>query len=596
MGFEAALVLGLLTIAVVLFATERVPVDVVSLLMLCLLVALGVLTPAEGLQGFSDPATIAVAGMVVMSSGLAATGAVSRIPYMLAPLLRRNFYVGVAVMMLTVALTSAFVNNTACVAVFIPVCLGLSRLTRVSPSKLLMPLSFSAIFGGTCTLIGTSPNLVVSSFARNHGQPPFSMFEFTPLGLLVAFVGILYMLLIGIRLIPERRPAGELTRAFEMGDYLTEVVVLPDNPIVGKTLAQASVLQELDIDVVSIEREGEVFPVPPPGTVLHAEDILLVRCNVESLKNLQMQAQLTLKAESKVHDRDLRRRQAALVEVLVPPGSILVGQSLKSIDFRNRFGAVAIAIRHKGEEEVVHEKVGTVRIEAGDVLLIEVAGHLLPQLKRQRAFMVISESSVLRPQTRKMLSALGIFVAVVMASAFRLMAIEVGVIMGSLAMVLTRCLSLDAAYRALDWRLICLISGSLSLGKAMEKTGLAAFVAERMLQLLGDAGPAILLLGLYLVTSLLTEIISNTAAAALMAPLALASAGSVGMDPRPLLIAVTFACSSSFMTPIGYQTNTMIYAPGQYRAVDFMRVGAPLNLVIWLLCSLAIPWFWPLKG
>lgn len=595
MGAEGILVLCLVLVAVILFATEKLPVDMVALSMMCLLVVLGILTPAEGLQGFSDPATIAVAGMLVLSSGLAATGAVSRVPQLLAPIMRRNFYLGIAVMMVAVAVISAFINNTACVAVFIPVCLGLSRLTRVSASKLLMPLSFAAILGGTCTLIGTSPNLIVNSIGRNHGLPSMSLFEFTPLGILNCLAGIFYMLAIGIRLIPVRRPVGELTSAFGMGDYLTEVVLLAENSSVGRTIAQAQFLQDLDMDIVSIEREGEVLPVPPPNTLLHADDVLMVRCNVESLRSLQMQAHLRLKADSKVHDRDLRRRQAALVEVVVPPGSILVGESLKSIDFRNRFGSVAIAIRHKGDAEVLHEKLGMTKIEAGDVLLVEVAGHRLQQLKRHRAFVVVSEFAVVRPQTRKMFGALSIFALVVAASAFGLMSIEIAAICGSLLMVLSRCLSLDAAYGGLDWRIISLIAGSLSLGKAMEKTGVAVFLANALVKGLGDYGPVALLLGVYVSTSLLTELISNAAAAALMAPLALAAAQGLGLAPQGFLIAVTFACSSSFMTPIGYQTNTMIYGPGQYRAIDFLRVGFPLHVVLCITCVTLIPWLWPLK-
>lgn len=593
MGIEAVAVLCLVVAAIILFATERVPVDMVALLIMSSLVLSGILTPPEGLAGFSDPATVAVAGMLVLSSGLAATGAVSRIPQLLAPIMRHNFHLGLAAMMLTVSAVSGFINNTACVAVFIPVCIGLSRITRVSPSKLLMPLSFAAIFGGTCTLIGTSPNLVVNSIGVNHGMRPMGMFEFTPLGLLTLLAGTLYMVFVGTRLIPERRRAGELTRAFGMGEYLTEAVLLPNSPSVGQPLAQAPILHELDIDVVSIARDGEVLAVPAPDTVLHANDVLMVRCNVDSLRELQQGGQIRLKTDLKVHDFDLQRSQAALVEAVIPPTSVLVGESLKSYNFRNRFGATAIAIRHRGESEVLHEKLGAVRIEAGDVLLIEVAGHRLAQLKQNRAFVVVSESAVDRPDRSKMLTALAIFAGVVALSAFSLLAIEIGVVVGAVLMVLLRCMSLESAYRALDWKIIMLIAGCLSLGTAMEKTGLARALAHGIVSQLGPYGPVVLISGVYLATTCLTELISNSATAALMTPIALSSAAALGADPRGFLVAVTFACSASFMTPVGYQTNTMIYGPGQYRARDFVKVGTPLNVLFWVVASLAIPWLWP---
>jgi di/tricarboxylate transporter len=593
MTFEGYAVLLVVLAAIILFVTEAIAADIVALLAMSTLVLGGIITPKEGLAGFSDSATVAVAGMLVMSTGLAATGAVSQMPRLLAPLFRKNLTLGLAAMMGLVSVISGFINNTACVAVFLPVCLGISRMTRVSPSKLLMPLSFAAIFGGTCTLIGTSPNLVVSSIAQNHGLAPFGMFEFSHLGLITLVVGTIYMLTLGNWLLPERRRAEEMTKHFGMSKYLAEIVLLPGGPSIGKTLATSPLTTEVDLEVVSLSRDGEVKTVPSPSTVFKEGDTLLVRCEVDTVKELQQRQHIRLKTDLKVHDIDLQKRDGALLEVLIPPRSILVKESLQSIDFRSKFGGTVIALRHRGEDDVIHDKIAKTRLQTGDVLLVEVRRDRLDEFKARAGLVVISESRFDMPQRSKMLTASLIFTTVVGLAAFDLLPIEVGSVAGALMMILTGCLTRDAAYQALDWKVIALIAGSLSLGTAMERTGVATYLGQGIVSELGAYGPMVLLSGTYFATMLLTELISNAAAAALMAPLAIASAASMGYDPRPFLIAVTFACSASFMTPIGYQTNLMIYGPGQYRFTDFLRVGIPLNLLFWIMGTLLIPTFFP---
>lgn len=593
MTFEGYAVLLVVFGAIMLFTTEAIAVDMVALLAMSALVLGGIITPGEGLAGFSSSATVAVGGMLVLSAGLASTGAVSQFPRLLAPVFRRSMTLGLAAMMAVVSLISAFINNTACVAVFLPVCLGISKMTRVSPSKLLMPLSFAAIFGGTCTLVGTSPNLVVSSIAENHGLKPFGMFEFTLLGLVTLLGGTVYMLTLGQLLLPGRRRASEMTKHFGMAKYLAEIVLLPGAPAIGQPLSNNTVLAAHEIEVVSLTRDGEVVTLPPPSTVLHEGDILLVSCDVESLVTLQQGQHVRLKTDMKVRDRDLQERDGALLEVLVPPGSPLARQTLESYNFRARLGGTAIALRHRGEDEVIHRQVAKTRLLAGDVLLVEVRRDRLDELKSRAEVVVISESQFDRPQRRRMLTASLIFLTVVGLASLNVLPIEIASVAGAVAMILTGCMTREAAYQALDLKILVLIAGSLSLGTAMEKSGVAAVIGQSIVNYLGPYGPFVLISAVYLGTSILTELISNAAAAALMAPLAIASAGSVGCDPRPLLIAVTFACSASFMTPVGYQTNTMIYGPGQYRFLDFLKVGIPLNLLFWVLASLFIPYFFP---
>ncbi|MBI3928282.1 MAG: SLC13 family permease [Armatimonadetes bacterium] len=581
----------ILFVAVLLFVTEKISVDLVALLTVCALTISGILTPSEGFSGFGDAATVTVAAMFILGAGLSRTGAVNRLADFLTPIIKRNLWMGMAIMMLTISAVSGFINNTACVAVFMPIALSLSRIAQVSPSKLLMPTSFAAILGGTCTLIGTSPNIVVSSIAVQHGEPPFGMFEFSQLGLLTAVVGTVYMLFLGIPLIPARRPAGDLTGSFGMGEYLTDIVLLPDAPSVGKTLEQSPLIQDLDIDVLEIRRDGEILPVPGTHVVLRADDILRVRCDVEKLRKLQQKKGIRLTA-SGLTDKELRSGEAELVEAVVARGSLLDGETLAEANFRSRFGATAIAIRHRNQ--VLHEGLGRVPLRAGDALLIEVSRERLELLKQHPAFVLVNESGERWFRKDKALLALGIFAAVVLLSTLEIVPINVGAVAGSIAMILTGCMRIEDAYRALDLKVLFLIAGALSLGAAIEKTGAAVLLAKFLVAQLGTMGPTVMVGGIYLIAMLLTELISNSATAALVTPLAIATAHSLGVDPRPFLIAVTFAASASFMTPVGYQTNTMIYGPGQYKFMDFIKVGGPLNLLCWINAMIVIPILWPL--
>jgi di/tricarboxylate transporter len=580
-------VVVVLVAAVVLFITEKLPVDLVALLMMITLTLAGVLTPKEAFSGFSDEATITVAGMLILAGGLSRTGAVNGLVGTLARLIKRRFWLGIAALLVTVAGVSTFINNTACVAVFLPIVITLAKNAGVSPSKLLMPLSFAAILGGTCSLIGTAPNLLVNSVAVSHGLAPFSMFEFSQLGAITAFLGIVYMLVIGVRLLPDRRPSADLSESFEVDDFLTEVVLLPGGASVGKSLEHSPLVLDLDLDVLEIRRDGDVTVMPGPKVELKAHDELRVRCNVEKLRTLQSRKGLRLKGSGD------RSRHAELVEVVVVPGSTLLGRSLAEVDFRNRFGGTAIAIRHR--DELLHEGLGRVELSSGDVLLVEVPSERLDHFKAQRAFLMVSEYGEGWFRKSKAPMAVVIFSSVVILATLGYVPISAGTVAGSLAMVLTGCLRLGDAYRALDLKVVFLLAGSLSLGKAIEKTGTAQVVAQKLVVMLGDLGPVFMLSGIYLITMILTELISNSATAVLVSPLAIATAISLELDPRPFLIAVTFAASASFMTPVGYQTNTMIYGPGQYKFIDFIRVGTPLNLLCWLLATVLIPIIWPLR-
>ena len=593
MSVEMVFVLFVVLSAVILFVTEKLPVDVVALVIIVVLLLSGIITPEEGLAGFSNTATVTVGAMLILSAGLFKSGALNLLGAGLNKLSRRGITVMLLAMMIVIGTISAFINNTAAVAMLMPVVIGIARETRVSPSKLLMPLSFASMFGGVCTLIGTSTNILVSSIAERYGQPGLGMFEMAPLGLVFFAAGTVYMLTVGVRLIPERRTGSDLTQHFSMDEYLTEIVLLPEARSVGATIADCPLVQEIDLDILEVRRGAGRLLSPAPFTILQADDVLLVRCNVAQIKRLQERVGIALKPEMQWQDKDLESGHTQLMEAVVAPYSVLDGRSLKGIRFRDNFGATVLAVRHHGT--VVHDNLNTRTLRGGDVLLLKVQSDSLARLRDSPAFVMISDLGLPTFRTQKLLTALAIVAGVVGAAALNIVPIVVSAITGCVLLVLTGCLTMQEAYNAVEWRIIFLLAGVLTLGVALEKTGTALLLSKWLIATVGMWGPVALVSALYLVTSLLTETMSNNATAALLAPIAIAAAQSMGLDSRPFLMAITFAASASFMTPVGYQTNTLIYGPGRYRFTDFLRVGTPLNILFWLLATLLIPVFWPFQ-
>jgi di/tricarboxylate transporter len=593
MSVEMVFVLFIVLSAVILFVTEKLPVDVVALVIIAVLLLSGIVTPEEGLAGFSNPATVTVGAMLILSAGLFKSGALNLLGAGLNKLSRRGITVMLLAMMIVIGTLSAFINNTAAVAMLMPVVIGMARETRVSPSKLLMPLSFASLFGGVCTLIGTSTNILVSSIAERYGQPGLGMFEMAPLGLIFFAAGTVYMLAVGVRLIPDRRTAGDLTQHFSMDEYLTEIVLLPEARSVGTTIADCPLVQEIELDILEVRRGAGRLLSPDPFTILQADDVLLVRCNVAQIKRLQERVGIALKPEMRWQDKDLESGHTQLMEAVVAPYSVLDGRSLKGIRFRDNFGATVLAVRHHGK--VVHDNLNTRTLRGGDVLLLKVQSDSLARLRDSPAFVMISDVGLPTFRTHKLLTALAIVAGVVGVAALNIVPIVVSAITGCVLLVLTECLTMQEAYNAVEWRIIFLLAGVLTLGVALEKTGTALLLSNWLIATVGVWGPVALVSALYLVTSLLTEAMSNNATAALLAPIAIAAAQSMGLDPRPFLMAITFAASASFMTPIGYQTNTLIYGPGRYTFTDFLRVGTPLNILFWVMATLLIPVFWPFR-
>jgi len=588
-NMEIILVLTLLLIAVVLFATEKFPVDFVAILVLGTLLALGLVTPQEGISGFSNPATITVGAMFVLSAALRKTGALG---FLGRTLLRfgKSPSALLLLVMLTVGVVSAFINNTAAVAVFLPMVLTLARRRNISPAKLLIPLSYASQFGGVCTLIGTSTNLLVSSISEQQGRGQFSMFEFAPLGLIMLAAGTLYLLFLGRWVLPDR-PSAQLTETYQLGDYIIELRVQEDSPLSGRTIATSELGDARALTVLEILREKEKLwrPLHEP---LRAGDVLLMSGKLDELMELRDSAKLAIEPRFKLEDETLRTKDVTLIEVLIAPRSRLIGATLSALSFSRRYNAIALAIQRRGQ--TLREQLKDIPLQFGDALLLQTPRAEVERLRADENFIVLAEVEEPSLRRGKAPLALAITALVVGAAAFGAMPILVTALLGCAAIIATRCISLDEAYAAIDWKVIFLLAGILPLGIAMQKSGAAELVATHTLGMIGSSGPLAALAAIYLLTAVLTEMMSNNAAAILIAPISISTATALGVDPKPFLIAVCFAASTSFATPVGYQTNTMVHNIGGYRFTDFMRAGIPLNLIFWVLAVYFIPKFWPL--
>lgn len=598
---EIALVLLITIGTVYLFVSEKFRADLVALMVLGSLVIVGLfqhlvtwirpekwISPEEGISGFSNPATITVGAMFVLSAGLQKTGAVAFVARGLKRLARLPTVL-LLVMMITVGVVSAFINNTAAVAVFLPLMLAVSAGGKISASKLLIPLSFASQFGGVCTLIGTSTNLLVSSISERAGHGALGMFEFAPLGMIMLGAGTVYLAVFGRWLLPDRRGA-QHTENYQLGNYIAELRVMAGSRLVGQTMRTGGFGQKADVTVLEIQRDGKVL-FAPLDEQIQAGDVLLVRGGAGEIMAAKASWKLELEPEFQLRDEALEARDLRLVEVLVAPGSNLIDRTLAGVGFRRRYNAIVLAIQ--AQRATVRQKLNQVRLHFGDALLLLGPRDDLARLRGDPNFLVLEQVEEPSLRRAKIPIALAVIVAVVALAAFNVMPILVSSIVGCIALVVTRCLTLEEAYGAIDWKVIFLLAGVLPLGMAMEKSGAAQLLAQSTLGVVGALGPVVVLAVLYLLTAVLTEFMSNNATAVLMAPIAISTAATLGVDPKPLLMAVCFAASTSFATPVGYQTNTMVYHPGGYRYTDFARVGIPLNLIFWGLAVVFIPKFWP---
>lgn len=585
--------------AVILFVTEWLSVDLIAMLLIVSLVVTGVISPEEGLAGFSNEATLTVAFMFVLSAALLKTGALQQVAGRLSGLFRRRPMYATVLLMLLAAVTSAFINNTPVVAVFIPVVARIAATAKIPASRLLIPLSFASILGGMCTLIGTSTNILVSGIARTHGYAGFSVFTLAPVGVVLLLVGVVYLTYLGPRLLPDRSGADagsdDLAQRFALHDYLAEIVILEHPDLAGRRIMDSPLVRELDMDIIEVRRNGETFTLPPGDFRLATDDTLKVRCDRRKILNLKEWVRLVDNNGSlRVMGTGLNRNNSSLVEMVVTPNSEFVGKTLRQVDFRRSYRAVPLAVRQR--EETLHERLYRLPLMPGDVILAEVKSHYLTELQRieQRQdspFILLSSDDITDFKRRRFAFVLATVVGVIVLATAGLLPISVSALLGVCILVIGGTITMKEAYESIDWKIIFLLAGALSLGRAMNNSGLDGEMATLLTGSIANWGPIVLVGTLYLVTNLLTEVMSNNATAALLAPVAIAAAERLDRDPLPLLVTVAIAASASFMTPVGYQTNAMVYGAGRYRFFDFIRVGAPLSLICWVLTTLGVCWW-----
>jgi di/tricarboxylate transporter len=595
MATSALLTLIVIVVAVILFITEWLSVDLIGLLILLSLTVTGVITPAEGVAGFSNSATLTVAFMFVLSAALLKTGALQVLSHRLSGLFRRQPLVGMFALLLFVAVISAFINNTPVVAVFIPVVLQVAKSTGISPAQLLIPLSYASILGGMCTLIGTSTNILVSGIATENGLPPFSMFQLAPIGGVLLIVGLGYTVFIGRKLLPNRADQ-DLSEEFGLHEYLTEIVLLDRPALTDVRIMDSVIVKELEMDILEVRRNGSRFTLPAGDFVLQPKDTLKVRCDAGKIKALKDWIRVADPAAMQIGGSGLDRRNTTLLELVVTANSSFEGKTLRDLDFRRKYRGIPLAIRHR--EEVLHEHLYELPMRAGDVILAEIKSHYVPQLKQlerqeDAPFILLSEDTLQTFDRRSFALVSGTILTMIVLTTANVLPIMTAVMLSVVALVLTRTLTMQELYESINWKIIFLLAGALSLGTAMFNSGLDQQVGTILIRYLLPWGPYALVAGLYLITALLTELMSNNATAALLAPIAIATAHGIGIDPLPLLLTITIAASASFMTPVGYQTNTMVYSAGRYRFTDFLRVGGWLTLICWILTTLLVPFFYP---
>lgn len=586
------IVYGLILLAIVLFTNKRISFDVTSLIIMAILIVSGILSPAEGLSGFSNPATITIACMFILSEGLRNTGALDIVGDYFLHLSRLNYLLALLIIMGGIGLISAFINNTAAVAIFIPVIISLSKDLNVSPSKLLMPLSFAAMFGGVCTLIGTSTNLLVNSIAEENGLNPFTMFDFTPVGIFFFAAGFIYLFTIGIRLIPERRSDEDLTESFEMQEFLTDVVLHDDSEFAGTALSETKLVRNLDLDIIEVFDKNSNAKGDRALTEIESGDILRIRGSISEINKLLNREDISIQIKEPYQDTDFEKANTQLVEAVIAPESSMAGKKLNALDLYTKYEAMLLAVRQKGKLQ--QDRFADIRLKSGTSLLLYANKERVNDIEASGDFVLASEIDLPEFKKSKIPVALGIITAVVALAAFNLLPIVVSAVCGVVAMILSGCISSENAYNSINWKVIFLLAGILPLGIAMQKTGAAQLFAESAIYSLEELGPRFILGAFFFISMMLTNIISNQATAALLAPIAIETANTLGLNAEPLLMAVTYAASLSFMTPIGYQTNTMIFGPGQYTFGDFLKVGTPLNLIFLLTGIWIIPYFWPL--
>ena len=593
---DIAIVLGIITLMFVLFVKEIFPLDVTALVVLIIFLVIGNLTLEEAISGFSNQAVITIAVLFILSHALQKSGILEYGVVRLNKLTERSKLLGLTVFLITVAFASAFVNNTAIVAIFIPLTIRLAQKYNLSPSKLLIPLSYIAIMGGTLTLVGTSTNLLVNSIYVNTTMAePLGMFEFSRYGIFILLIGLLYIIFAVPFILPSRTVTSSLTQSYHMGGYLTELKVAEESPMVGHTFMERSINKNYDITVLDIIREGMVISKNIRNTIIHPGDVLFVRGSLENFLRMKEVEKVTMLTDEKLTQAELIHDDNTLVECLLTQQSELVGKSLMEINFRRRFGSFILAIRREGA--ILRRKIAHVMLRAFDTLLVYGPRDKIKELSESGNFIVLGEIEATLQKNRFWWVSLVVIISAVFLAALGLVPILKGALVGMIILLVLRVISTNEAYQSINWQVIVLIAALIPIGIVIQKSGTAEWLATAMNNVVEQFDPAlrpvVMVSLIYLMTMMLTEMASNAATAIIMTPIAISAAMQIGLDPKPFIFSVCFAASASFITPIGYQTNLMVYGPGGYKFSDYVKVGLPLAISLWIMATFLIPVLWP---
>ncbi|MCA2652976.1 MAG: SLC13 family permease [Microcystis sp. M015S2] len=593
------LTLTVLVVALVAFVAEWLPVDLTALCVAIVLILLGLVTPEEGIAGFSSSATVTVMAMFVLSAGITRTGVIQVIRDRLLVWGGKSPHQQVFVLGALVGPISAFINNTAVVAIFLPIVEDWCKKQKISPSKLLIPLSYATVLAGMITVVGTSTNILASGISAKLGYGEFSLFQFTALGLVTFLAGLIYLTIFAPKLLPDRKSStGEfLEDDYGSKVYLSEVIISPRSNLIGQTLSQSGLQRKFNFDVLELIRNKVHLSQPLADKVLNAGDILIVHSSREELLKIKDERGLEIFADVKFQKGDIESTittgEEKLAEVLILSNSRLIGTTLKDLKFRQRYNATVLAIRRGSE--LLQGRLGKIPLKFGDLLLVQGPKQSFIGLQTTRELLVLEEKDIESLRKDKGIIALIITLLVIIIAAFDIQPILVTSLVGVVLMVITGCLKPGEVYGSIRWDIIFLLAGLIPLGTAMDNSGTTKWLADNLVAIGGHLSGFWILVFFYLITSFLTEILSNNAAVVLMIPVAVEVAKTLGLNPLAFMYAVTFAASNSYLTPIGYQTNTMVYAPGGYKFLDFTRLGAPLNLILTILTPVLIVVFYGLK-
>ena len=603
MTWEIIFVFALLAFAIVSFIWERISADLTAVTVFGILIFVSMLTKSDELPDleallnvFSNSAPLTIAAMFIVSGALERTGAIDLITSYLRRMVKLPYRLFMFIMVIGVAAVSAFINNTPVVIVLMPVVLTLSREIGIASSKLLIPLSYASIFGGTCTLLGTSTNLLASGILLDSGHAPIGMFELAAVGLPILACGSLYLVFFGNKLLPHRETLTSILSDEERKEFMTEAFVRAGSELKGQTALESGMLKGRGIRLLEIVRQGVAVKGDPKRTKLEVGDRLVLACRpsgvaeANSIKGISLHGQISAGLETIATD------EGALVEGVVGPHATIAGKTLGEINFRQRFRMVVVAVHRKGHNQ--RDRLDSLRLQPGDTLLMMGSTKAINSLSSSEEIILLDRPRLPARSVRaKMPIAIAVTIGIVTLATLNLVPIVAAVSLGVALLMLTGCMKPKDAYASVEFSILMIIFGMLALGQAMDSTGASLMIAESMIHFVQNFAPehlqnVLMLAFVYIITSTFTEFLSNNAAVALMVPIALGIATTLGIDPRPLVVGACIAASASFATPIGYQTNTYVYGVGGYRFFDFTKVGLPLNIICFIVTVFVVPIFW----